>query len=330
MFKRKTKVVLVQLGSPESLTWWGLLKYLKEFLSDQRVIDISPWIWKPILYLFVLPLRPFKSLKAYKRLYQDGFPLVVLTEKVKQGLRKRLPSYEVDAAYLLNEPRVKTLFLEWSKENPESRADHVLVLPQFPQYAEATVAAGLDRITSALKDLVNIPHLSIPTSYAQAKCFIDQSVKQIKKYYQGEHLLLSFHGIPLRRVKEKGDLYYEECLKTFHLIQNFLPEIPMTLCFQSRFGSEIWLQPYTAELAVKMAKEGMKKFSIYSPSFVVDCLETTDELGHELVEEVHEKGGELFFIPSLNDQEEWLDDYSLFIKTMVEGSLEEQRDLFYS
>lgn len=326
MFNRKIKVVLVQLGSPEKLSWWGLFKYLKEFLEDTRVIDIPKIIWRPILYLFVLPFRPSKSLKAYKRLYDQGFPLVLNTERFKNKLIQYLPNYfEVNALYLLNNPRVENGFQAWNLENKETRADKVLFLPQFPQYTEATVAAGIDRLCLALSKQVNIPNIEIITSYATSKAFIDNSVKQIKKFFKGTHLFLSFHGIPKRRVTVKEDIYFEECSKTFECIQKQLPHIPMTLCFQSRFGNEEWLKPYTSEIVNEYFIHH-KEASIYSPSFVADCLETTDELGHELVEEVK---GTLHFIPCLNDDDQWAKDYATFIQTLIEGSLLEKRNLFY-
>lgn len=326
MFNRKIKIILVQLGSPEKLSWWGLFKYLKEFLEDTRVIDIPKVIWRPILYFIVLPFRPSKSLKAYKRLYNEGFPLVINTEKFKQKLIEYLPSYcEVEALYLLNNPRFENGFQAWNLESKETRADKVLILPQFPQYAEATVAAGLDRLCLALSKQVNIPNIEIITSYATSKAFIDNSVKQIEKFFKGTHLFLSFHGIPKRRVTVKEDIYFEECRRTFECIQKQLPLIPMTLCFQSRFGSEEWLKPYTSEI-VNEYFINHQEASIYSPSFVADCLETTDELGHELVEEVN---GVLHFIPCLNDNDQWSRDYATFIRTLIEGSLLEKRNLFY-
>ncbi len=326
MFNRKVKIVLVQLGSPEKLSWWGLFKYLKEFLEDTRVIDLPKIFWRPILYFFILPLRPSKSLKAYKRIYKNGFPLIINTENFKKKLISYLPNYfEVEAVYLLNPPRAENVFQQWNLENANIRADKVLVLPQFPQYAEATVAASIDRLALALSNQVNIPHLEIITSYATSKAFIDNSVKQIAKFFKGTHVFLSFHGIPKRRVTEKHDIYQEECEKTFACIQKQLPHIPMTLCFQSRFGKEEWLKPYTSEIVNEYFINN-KEASIYSPSFVADCLETTDELGHELVEEVP---GTLHFIPCLNDDDEWVKDYAHFVKTMIEGSLEEKRNLFY-
>jgi ferrochelatase len=332
----KIKVVLGQLGSPKSTSVKDVRSYLKEFLGDPRVVDINPWVWKMILNLFVLPFRPKKSAEAYSRIHSDeGFPLVTNTIKVADSLRSKLDSnLELNHAFLLTSPRVGEILDEWEKEDVFTRAQRVVVLPQFPQYAESTIGSVVDGVGAEFKKRVNIPSFTVLNAYHRSKAFIDHSVRKILEtlaLHPGiEELVISFHGIPLRRVLEKKDLYFLHCLETFDLIKSQLSlSIPVSMTFQSRFGSEVWLGPYTDETVVKKVESGVKKIAVYCPSFVVDCLETTDEIGTELGHEVKELGASLVHIPCLNDDPVWIEDYARFINTYVNGSETERQDLFY-
>ena len=333
---RKTKIVLAQLGSPKSLKIKDVRAYLREFLGDPRVVDINPILWKIILYLFVLPFRPKKSAQAYSRIYKDGkFPLIENTEKFSAKVAAELePGLELEHCFLLSSPRVSDVLDEWEAQDTSERADRLVIMPQFPQYSESTVASVYDQVGSVLEDRVNIPSLKIVSSYHKLKAFIDLSAKKIQESldaHRPDALLLSFHGIPLRRVKDKNDAYYFQCFETFKLISDQLnfPKDKIHMVFQSRFGSEKWLGPATDEFALELVAKGEKKIACYCPSFVVDCLETTDEIGHELGEEVKEAGGELFFVECLNDDEQWAKDYARFINTFCHGSKKELDGLFY-
>lgn len=333
---RKTKVVLAQLGSPKSLSIKDVRSYLREFLGDPRVVDINPTVWKIILNLFVLPFRPKKSAEAYGRIYENGrFPLIVNTENLAKAMRPQMnEGIELEHCFLLSSPRVGDVLDCWEKEDFKTRADHVLVLPQFPQYSESTIASVYDQIGKELHGRVNIPSLSVVASYHKLKAFIDLSAEKIQKTldaHSPDALLLSFHGIPLRRVLQKKDEYYRHCYETFRLIRDNLnfPSEKVHFVFQSRFGSEQWLGPATDEYALDLVKSGHKNIACYCPSFTVDCLETTDEIGNELGEEIHEAGGELFFIECLNDDEKWASSYSKFVNTYCHGPKEELDELFY-
>jgi len=332
----KIKVVLGQLGSPKSTKVSDVRSYLKEFLGDPRVVDINPWLWKLILNLFVLPFRPKKSARAYSRiLTHEGFPLITNTVKVADSIRPKLDSnLELNHAFLLSSPRVGDVLDEWEQEDPFTRAQRVVVFPQFPQYAESTIGSVVDGIGSEFKKRVNIPSFTVVNSYHRSKAFIDHSVKKIKETLKENpdvsELVISFHGIPLRRVLEKKDLYLLHCLETFELIKsNLKTTLPISMTFQSRFGSEVWLGPYTDATVMKKVESGSKCIAVYCPSFVVDCLETTDEIGTELGHEVAEIGGKVVHIPCLNDDEEWIKDYAAFINTYVNGTETERQNLFY-
>lgn len=330
----KVKVVIGQLGSPKTAKPQDVRVFLKEFLGDPRVVDLPRWLWNIILYCFVLTFRPKKSAQAYARIWDGtGFPLVKTTIKVAHALKPHLDAnIELNHAFLVCDPRPGQIFDEWEKEPVSTRAQQVLVLPQFPQYAESTVASVVDALGKEFSHRVNIPTFTVLDSYHRAKCFIDHSARLIRERLKNETpdvLVISFHGIPLRRVLDKGDLYYRHCLETYRLLERELKlSIPMQMTFQSRFGSEIWLGPYTDKTVVEMAEQ-KKKIAIYCPSFVVDCLETTDEIGHELLEEVEEAGGHLLVVPCLNDDPAWIKDYAQFINTTVNGSGLEKDGLYH-
>jgi len=332
----KIKVIIGQLGSPRSTKISDVRSYLKEFLSDPRVIDTTPWVWKIILYLFVLPFRPKRSAEAYRRIEApEGFPLITNTVDVTESLKPHLNSnIEIDYKFMLSSPRLKDIMNAWDQEDPFTRAQKFVFFPQFPQYSESTIASVVDGLGHEFKKRVNIPSFEMINFYHRSKAFIDHSVAQIEKYVKEnpgiEVLFLSFHGIPLRRVVSKKDIYLIHCMETFELIQDKLNiGIPVKMCFQSRFGSEVWLGPYTDQSVKDEVKKGVKKVAVYCPSFVVDCLETTDEIGNELGDEVKELGGELVHIPCLNNDSSWIKDYAHFINVTVNGTQEEKDNLYY-
>lgn len=332
----KIKVILGQLGSPKSTKVSDVREFLKEFLGDPRVVDAHPLYWKIILNLFILPFRPKRSAEAYSRIYEEGgFPLITNTEKVASAIKPKLdPNLELNHAFLLASPRAGEIFDEWEQEDIFTRAQRVLVLPQFPQYSESTIASVVDALGGEFKKRVNLPTFTIVNSYHRSKAFIHHSVRKIQEALDANpdmnELVISFHGIPTRRVLEKKDIYLLHCLETYELIKEKLNSpIPISMTFQSRFGAEVWLGPYTDETVIKKVKNGSRKIGVYCPSFVVDCLETTDEIGNELGHEVKEAGGTLVHIPCLNADPEWIEDYANFINVYANGSETERHELFY-
>lgn len=332
----KIKVILGQLGSPKSTKVKDVRDYLREFLGDPRVVDINPLLWKIILNLFILPFRPKKSAQMYARILEkDGFPLVTNTEKVATALKPLLDSnLELNHIFLLTNPRANVVLDAWENEDVSTRAQRVLVLPQFPQYSEATIGSVVDALAGQFKNRVNIPTFTVVSCYHRSKAFIDHSVRKINESFKNhpdiQELVISFHGIPLRRVLKKKDVYLLHCLETYELIKAQLNlTIPVSMTFQSRFGSEVWLGPYTDKMVVEKIERGVKKIGVYCPSFVVDCLETTDEIGHELAHEVKEAGGSLVHIPCVNSDPAWIKDYAHFINVYANGSEKDRQDLFY-
>ena len=347
--KRKTKVVFVQLGSPEAPTSRALRKYLREFLGDPRVIDINPWVWKLILNMFVLPFRPSRSAKLYERIWDgNSFPLITNTEHFTENVRKELKLIdphgyvEVNHAFLLSPPYVNEVYDSWEADLKNGvGATKLMVIPLFPQYSESTIASGVDALAKELSKRVKIPTFEVITNFHRTHAFIDNSVAQIdseiehlsEKGNKIDSLVISFHGMQKRRIVEKNDDYYRHCFETFQLISRNLEKVDprkIHMSFQSRFGSEEWITPYTDDVVQDLIKNGDKNIAVYAPSFVADCLETTDELGHELANDAEEWGGVIHHIACLNTKDQWCKDFARYTYVQAEGSAQAKEDLEYS
>jgi len=324
----KTKVIIYQLGSPKSTAPKDVRSYLREFLSDKRVIDTPRVIWFFILNLFILPFRPKKVSKLYKRIEFCGFfPLIEITKSFTRKLQGRLADKVVTHSFVLSEPRLKDVIGDYSK------GQKIVFLPQFPQFSYSTTASCLDQLEKIIPDYKVNKDILILESYHRSKAFIDNSIDQIKKTYEknpADIMLLSFHGLPKRYISQRNDPYLAHCIETYLLIKKGLQElkVPVEICFQSRLGGEPWLSPYTDEYTKKLM-ETHKTILVYCPSFVVDCLETTDEIGNELAEEIEELGGELVFVPSLNSHSNWIDAYANLVESFIENGQEGVESLSY-
>lgn len=318
---RKTKIVLVQLGSPKSPSVRDVRSFLREFLGDPRVVDMNPTLWKLILNLFVLPLRPYKSSKLYKRIWNGkSFPLIDKSLEFGEGLNKKLEDedIEVDVAFILSNPRFSDIWDKWESEDPSVRAEKWIIIPMFPQYSEATTASVKDCFFHEMKKRSQIPAFEFISNFHTSKAFIENSARKINETLARDNfsdLVISFHGIPKRRPIYKGDPYYRHCIETYELIKERVDKkINIHMTFQSRFGSEEWLTPYTDEYVKNLVDRGAENIAVYCPSFVTDCLETIDEIGHELKNEVADKGANLTQVECLNNDDNWQRDFAGFIK----------------
>ncbi|MFZ9000074.1 MAG: ferrochelatase [Bacteriovoracaceae bacterium] len=336
----KTKVVFVQLGSPKTPKVQDVKVFLKEFLGDPRVVDINPFLWKIILNFFILPFRPKSSAKLYSRIWDgEDFPLRTNTKKFTEKIRalNQDPRLEFDYAYLLSSPRVSDIWDSWEKDVVEDRnpATKLVVIPMFPQYSESTIASGMDFFFTELKTRVRIPPFEFFTNFHKSKAFINCSLQNINNELQlceYDSLIISFHGIPKRRVIYKGDDYYKHCFETFVLLKKNIQGISkdkIFMTFQSRFGSEEWLTPYTDEFTMDRVEKGDKKIAYYCPSFVADCLETIDEIGHELQKDVEDQGVKVKLIPCLNDDDTWCEEFYKFVKDHSYGTPEQREESYY-
>ena len=330
--EKKKNIILCQLGSPKSLSTKDVRSYLREFLSDPRVIDVPRPIWFFVLNLFILPFRPKRSAQAYSRVVFCGFfPLIELTKKFTANVQNYLKDkYLVASCFILSEPRFKDVIKD--KDNEE-----YWIFPQFPQFSDTTTSSVSDCLEKVVPDYKERSNFHFIPRFHKLKAFIELSVENIEKHiakYPVDELVISFHGIPVRYVTQKKDPYYQDCYETFMLIRDTIdfPKEKIHMTFQSRLGSEQWLNPYTDEYTVALIEEKKAHtVGVYCPSFVVDCLETTDEIGNELGEEVEQAGGELVFIPCLNVDEKWCEAYAKFIDACVSQGIEDtfESDLFY-
>ncbi len=343
--RRKTKAVLVQLGSPKSPKVSDVRSYLKEFLGDPRVVDVYPPLWKIILYLFILPFRPARSAKLYSRIWDgSSFPLITITKAFADKVQAALPNkdtVEVNHAFLLSSPRVSDVWDEWESDletKPDQAATRILAIAMFPQFSGSTVASGMDGFAKVLEKRTKIPPFEFLTDFHRSHAFIENSAKLVDQHLKDlkskgpiDKLIMSFHGIPKRWVIYGGDCYYQHCYETFCLITERLTEISghdIEYCFQSRFGSEEWLTPYTDDRVDELIAQGHKNIAVYCPAFVADCLETVDEIGVELAEQAHESGGVVHHIPCLNDDDQWCVDFAKLIDAHANGDTQKIKDQY--
>lgn len=321
---KKQKIILVQLGSPKTPSTKDVRAFLKEFLGDPRVLDISPILRKIILNLFILPFRPKQSAKLYRRIW-DGktFPLIENTEKLSQRLADKFvgDNIEVEHVFLLSDPRFRDVWDKWEKEDVNTRAQKWLIVPLFPQYSAATTASVMDMFFNELKKRTQIPSFEFINDFYNSAAFIDPNKKIIKANMgTAKDLVVSFHGLPKRRIIENKDPYYTQCFSTYKLISEDLKGVVSHLSFQSRFGREEWLTPSTEDCVLELIDQGKKDIAICCPSFVSDCLETTDEIGHELKKLAKEKGANLTVIPCVNYEESWVEGFYDLLKAKIQGT----------
>ena len=306
----KTGVLLINLGTPDSTGWWDIRKYLKEFLSDRRVIEVNPIIWKIILNLFILTFRPSKTAKAYKEIWMndiDKSPLRFYTEIQSKKLGERIENENliVDFAMRYGNPSIKSKIEKMQKEGCEK----LIIFPLYPQYASPTTATVCDEVFRVLMKMRWQPAIQILPHYESEPLYIDAIVKSINKKlseidWRPDLIVASYHGIP-KKYFEKGDPYHCYCQKTTRLISEKFKEVEIITTFQSRFGPQEWLQPYTDKTLENLPKEGKKRILVISPGFASDCVETLEEISIQGKESFEKAGGEKFgFIPCLNDNDD--------------------------
>ncbi len=307
----KTGVLLINLGTPDSTGWWDIRKYLNEFLSDRRVIEVNPFLWKIILNLFILTFRPSKTAKAYKEIWMEEeniSPLRHYTIKQAQKVKSIISNDNliVDYAMRYGNPSIKSKMLDLQ----ESGCENIIILPLYPQYAAATTATVCDEVYRTLMMMRWQPSLQIIPHYESEPLYIDALVNTINHKlstitWKPDLILASYHGIP-KKYFDKGDPYHCYCHKTSRLIkEKFKKDIPILTTFQSRFGPQEWLQPYTDKTLENLPKDGKKNVLVISPGFASDCVETLEEISIQGKESFLEAGGENFdTIPCLNDNED--------------------------
>jgi len=307
-------VLLLQLGTPDAPTPKALRRYLREFLGDRRVIDLSRPVWWVILNFFVLPRRPARSAALYRRVWTDaGSPLLVTTRAQAGKLRARLErlygTVPVAVGMRYGTPSIASAVGALL----DAGADRIVVLPMFPQYAGATTGSAVEALLSAIGRRRVIPPIRVVPPYGDDRAYIDALAAVARDALARadrppDHLLVSFHGLPARYVAD-GDPYQRECEATFAALAASLgwPVERMTLAYQSRFGSEPWLQPYADETIRALPARGVRSLAVICPGFTADCLETIEEMGMTNRELFLEAGGESYqLIPCVNDDDRWI------------------------
>ena len=306
----KTGILLVNLGTPDSTSWLDIRKYLKEFLSDRRVIEVNPIVWQIILNLFILTFRPSKTAKAYKEIWMEKenmSPLRYYTQKQTQKLRKIItnPNTEIDFAMRYGNPSIKSVMNKLQANGCE----RLIVLPLYPQYAAATTATVCDEVYRCLMKMRWQPSLQIIPHYESNPLYIKALANSIEKKiseinWQPDLIIASYHGIP-KKYFEKGDPYHCYCHKTTRLMREKFDKVPIETTFQSRFGPQEWLQPYTDKTLENLPKTGKKNILVICPGFSSDCVETLEEISIQGKESFLNSGGLNFdVIPCLNDNED--------------------------
>jgi ferrochelatase len=306
-------VLLVNLGTPDATDYWSMRRYLKEFLSDHRVIEVNRAVWWVILNLIILTTRPGRRGRDYDKIWnkeRNESPLKTLTRAQAEKLTRMLA---VDGADIV---------VDWGMRygNPsiasrldalmQQGCDRILLAPLYPQYAAATTATVFDEVARALAGMRRQPSLRVLPPYYDAPAYIDAIAGSLKEglgklSFTPEVIVASFHGMP-EEYREKGDPYFDQCAETARLLRekSGLSDDKLTMTFQSRFGSAEWLKPYTDATMKALAERGVKDVAVITPGFAADCLETLEEIVMENAAIFKEAGGRNFaFIPSLNDSE---------------------------
>jgi protoporphyrin/coproporphyrin ferrochelatase len=318
----KIGVLLVNLGTPEATDFWSVRRYLKEFLSDRRVVETSQLIWWPVLNFIILSTRPRPSGKAYETVWDtktNEGPLKSITRRQAEKLAARIAAGALGAA---QEPKSSLIEVDWAMRYgkpsiaeamarlAERGCERLLVVPLYPQYAAATTATVADSVFLVLARERFQPALRIAAPYYDTKAYIEALARSVHAFLAGldfapDVILVSFHGIP-QEYADKGDPYPCHCETTFRLLRDALgrDEHTMRMTYQSRFGPAEWLKPYTDQTVKALAQQGVKKLVIVTPGFSADCLETLQEIALENRHYFLENGGESFAaVPCLNDSD---------------------------
>ncbi|MHA3914391.1 ferrochelatase [Halovulum sp. GXIMD14793] len=329
----KTGLLLANLGTPDATDYWSMRRYLNEFLSDQRVIDYPRWKWQPLLQLIILTKRPFSSGEAYRGIWNnelDESPLLTTTRAQTEAMREKMHALYgdqvvVDFCMRYGNPSTESVI----RKMKDQGCERIVFFPLYPQYAAATTATANDQAFRALMKMNWQPAIRTVPAYFEHPLYIDALAKSVETAYEGldtrpDILVTSYHGVPERYLME-GDPYHCQCQKTTRLLRERLgwdaEDIRVT--FQSRFGPEEWLKPYTVDEVARLAEAGKKNIAIMAPAFSSDCVETLEEIQEEIKESFDKAGGETFtYIPCLNDDALHIDALTAIARQELSGWVE--------
>ncbi len=310
MHKSKKELLLVNLGTPDKPVSSSIKSYLREFLSDRRVIDLPRWKWLPILHTFILPVRSKRNISAYQQIWtEDGSPLLYYSSKQHEALALKVQDRNIKIALAMNygNPSISD---ELEKLH-EWGARKLIILPLFPQYSSTTTASIWDHATQTISKWMDIPEVVFIRDFANHPKWIELLKKRIedgtKTYGKPDVILLSYHGIPTRYASG-GDDYPQRCHMTTQALKELLPDATIMTSYQSKFGKEPWLEPSTSDTLANLAQQGVKHVHITSPCFTADCLETLEELERENKQIFINNGGEEYhYLKAANDDPLFID-----------------------
>ena len=330
--REKIGILLANLGTPDNYDYWSMRRYLNEFLSDRRVIDYPAWKWQPLLQLIILTKRPFTSGANYKSIWNHDkgeSPLMTITKdqtaKLATAMQQKYgDNVMVDFCMRYGNPSTKSKV----RAMVDAGCRKILFFPLYPQQAGATSATANDQFFRALMDEKWQPAVRTVPAYFEHPKFIDALAQSVERAYAAleekpDMLVCSYHGMPKRYLLE-GDPYHCQCQKNTRLLKERLGWDDSQICttFQSVFGREEWLRPYTVEHVAELAKQGKKRIAVIAPAFSADCIETLEEINEEIAESFEHAGGEQFtYIPCLNDDDAHIEALSAVIDTEISGWL---------
>lgn len=327
--QQKIGVLLLNLGTPDATDYWSVRRYLKEFLSDPRVIETPKWQWWPILNLIILSFRPQKAGHAYAMIWdkeKNESPLRVITRAQSEALAERMSGDGVMVEYAMRygNPSTQSVL----EKMQAAGCQKILLVPLYPQYSATTTATANDKAFDALKTMRWQPAVRTAPAYFEDPKYIETLGNSIrdgvaKLDFEPDVVITSFHGMPVDYL-QKGDPYHCQCFKTTRLVREYLgwPREKLMVTFQSRFGPTEWLQPYTDVTLGELPKKGIKKVAILAPAFSADCIETLEEIAIGGKETFLEAGGENYaYIPCLNDSVEGMDMIESMVRRELSGWL---------
>jgi len=330
--QEKVGILIANLGTPDATDYWSMRRYLGEFLSDRRVIDYSPWLWQPLLQLIILTSRPFRSGAAYKTIWNNEAnesPLATITKqqtaKITDAMNKRYgDQVVVDYCMRYGNPSTPAKV----QEMVDAGCHKILFFPLYPHYAGATSATANDQFFRALMQQKWQPTARVVDPYFEHPKYIEALAQSVVRAYadldeKPDVLVCSYHGLPKRYLLE-GDPYHCQCAKTTRLLKERLGwgDSEIVTTFQSKFGPEEWLKPYTVEEVARLAEDGKKKIAVIAPAFSADCIETLEEINEEIRESFEEAGGAQFtYIPCLNDDDAHIEALTEVIEANLGGWL---------
>ncbi len=327
-----TGILLIQLGTPDKPTYFGLLPYLRQFLSDRRVIEVPRAVWLPLLYLRILPFRSGQSAAKYRRIWDEktGSPLMHYTKLQTELLQSHFPENPVRFGMMIGNPPLKKTLSEMIAGG----VDKLIALPMFPQYSATTSASATDVLFKALMGERRVPAVRVVPPYYDHPAYLDAVEAVVrddlaKLPWEAEHFVVSFHGIPQKyaqkRCSQQRDPYATHVVHTTRELVRRMgwKRDQWTQTYQSRFGRSAWLKPYTDDVLTNLAKRGVKRVYVALPGFTADCLETLDEIGNESREVFEHAGGEhLKNGTCLNDHPKWIEGMARIIRDEGHGWLE--------